>query len=180
MTADTTSPALPAPPVPHWSSHFSTPDGEGMPVPKYSFGALPSLTQVTLRNRMNFELLVWEHFYAYDQDKKTFSSKGNALGLSVDEMTGILTMAQRCHSPNPPPLPTPADPNLAGILSNMMELMSKLVKAETPTPPRTDVCARRVRGKYLRRLKPLNHTKTWDQQSSQNSQKFRYLFYKQI
>jgi hypothetical protein len=82
MIADPTSPSSPASPMPHWSSHFSTPGEEGMPVPKYSFGALPSLTQATLRNRMNFELLVWEHFYSYDTEKKTFASKGNGLGLS--------------------------------------------------------------------------------------------------
>ncbi len=61
-------------------------DENGLYTPTYSFGALPKLTQVTLRNRMNLELLV-----SYDQEKKTFSSKGNAQGLSFEEITGILT-----------------------------------------------------------------------------------------
>jgi hypothetical protein len=90
-----------------------------MPEAKRSLGNLSPAIQVVVKNRMNLDNNHWEHFFKFNPADGTFSSIGNAMGVSPLELTALLTLARSCMihtSPAP-------DPQVSTLLAGLMDLL---------------------------------------------------------
>jgi hypothetical protein len=116
-----------------------------MPEAKRSLGNLSPAIQVVVKNRMNLDNNHWEHFFKFNPADGTFSSIGNAMGVSPLELTALLTLARSCMihtSPAP-------DPQVSTLLAGLMDLLKSqpAVRKEAPAtmPPPEDEQALRQR-----------------------------------